>query len=292
MLWGEARDDTRTGVAARHRRPARGPREASFLRRHIQGVRWSQNNSLASSLTTGHSCYHWVRHSRYSPFFVVPPADPGDRRALPDVARGRRHGRDEHGLRLLLGICHAPHRLRPGGPWDDVHHRSRERHRVCCDWRGRAACLVGKESEELFKDMGNTWEYIMADPQLRWMGPEEGVIHIASGARAVGRSSLARLRVADAITKEEALARLEAGYTDEKVMKVGADPADDLRRGKLIRSLIDNPTPLPPNHAPSPPESIAGKNAGPTGAVLIIDANQIWDLDRNVLSTPRALCQS
>ncbi|KAF7296937.1 MR-MLE domain-containing protein [Mycena indigotica] len=120
------------------------------------------------------------------------------------------------------------------------------------------------------------------------------------------KSSLARLRVADAITKEEALARLEAGkkrdsgrqllgskgYTDEKVMKVGADPADDLRRGKLIRSLIDNPTPLPPNHAPSPPESIAGKNAGPTGAVLIIDANQIWDLDRNVLSTPRALCQS
>lgn len=28
--------------------------------------------------------------------------------------------------------------------------------------------LVGKETEELFKDMGKTWDFMMSDPQLRW----------------------------------------------------------------------------------------------------------------------------
>ncbi|KAF7299219.1 MR-MLE domain-containing protein [Mycena indigotica] len=221
---------------------------------------------------------------------------------------------------------------------------------VCAAIGAVAQRLVGKESEELFKDMGKTWEYMMADPQLRWIGPEKGVIHIASGAvnnalwdmyaRARDKplwklvvdftpeelvSAAAWRYVSDAITKEEALAMLKAkeagkkereaivreqgypayvtsagwlGYTDEKVarlvkealsqgfnhfkMKVGADPADDLRRGKLIRSLIDDPTLLPPSHAPPPPESIAGKNAGPTGAVLMIDANQVWDVSQAI----------
>ena len=28
--------------------------------------------------------------------------------------------------------------------------------------------LVGKDAEELFSDMGRTWDYMMADSQLRW----------------------------------------------------------------------------------------------------------------------------
>lgn len=28
--------------------------------------------------------------------------------------------------------------------------------------------LVGKDTEELFADMGKTWDYMMADSQLRW----------------------------------------------------------------------------------------------------------------------------
>lgn len=42
--------------------------------------------------------------------------------------------------------------------------------------------LIGKDTEELFADMGKTWDYLVADPQLRWIGPEKGVIHIATGA--------------------------------------------------------------------------------------------------------------
>ena len=58
-------------------------------------------------------------------------------------------------------------------------------------------------------------------------------------------------------------------------MKVGADPASDLRRGKIIRSVIDDPANLPANHVPRDPKSLEGKNAGPTGCVLMIDANQV-----------------
>ncbi len=90
--------------------------------------------------------------------------------------------------------------------------------------------------------------------------------------------------------------RFHSGYNDEKIagltrealaagfnhfkMKVGAGCADDLRRGRLIRSIIDDPKYLPPSVEPRNPnsESLKGKNAGPTGSVLMIDANQVWDV--------------
>ncbi len=86
------------------------------------------------------------------------------------------------------------------------------------------------------------------------------------------------------------------GYSDEKVarltreavsagfnhfkMKVGADRESDLRRGRVIRSIIDDPQYLPEGHVPRDPNGpgLAGKNAGPTGSVLMIDANQVWDV--------------
>ncbi|KAF7325805.1 MR-MLE domain-containing protein [Mycena kentingensis (nom. inval.)] len=209
---------------------------------------------------------------------------------------------------------------------------------VCIAIREVALRLVGKDTEELFKDMGKTWDYMMADPQLRWIGPEKGVIHIASGAvnNAVW-DMYARARekplwklivdftpeelvnaaawryISDAISKEEALAMLKEkaaskkeredkvrelgypayvtsagwlGYTDEKVarltkeaiaqgfnhfkMKVGADQANDLlpSPGKAPRDLNS--------------EELRGKNAGPTGAVLMIDANQVWDVQQAI----------
>ena len=30
--------------------------------------------------------------------------------------------------------------------------------------------------------MGATWRYLVSDSQLRWIGPEKGVIHLALGA--------------------------------------------------------------------------------------------------------------
>ena len=70
---------------------------------------------------------------------------------------------------------------------------------VCAAIKEVAARLLGKDVEELFVNMGKTWDYLCADPQLRWyvihptlytsykkkyyrIGPEKGVIHIALGA--------------------------------------------------------------------------------------------------------------
>ncbi|WP_067242596.1 L-fuconate dehydratase [Microbacterium resistens] len=42
--------------------------------------------------------------------------------------------------------------------------------------------LVGREVEPLLDDMGATFREIVGDSQLRWLGPEKGVMHMAIGA--------------------------------------------------------------------------------------------------------------
>ncbi|EMD31651.1 hypothetical protein CERSUDRAFT_119455 [Gelatoporia subvermispora B] len=171
--------------------------------------------------------------------------------------------------------------------------------------------------------LASLWQQIKL---LNW--PGEGVIHIALGAvsnalwdmYARSRkkplwklivleahrghdteellSATAFRYIIDAITREEALATLQAkaatkaehearvrelgypayvtfagwlGYSDEKVarltreaveagfnhfkMKVGADRDNDLRRGKIIRSIIDAPQYLPPGATPRDPDA-------------------------------------
>ncbi|MDQ0642931.1 L-fuconate dehydratase [Microbacterium murale] len=45
-----------------------------------------------------------------------------------------------------------------------------------------AGHLVGRELEALLEDMGSTFRDIIGDSQLRWLGPEKGVMHMAIGA--------------------------------------------------------------------------------------------------------------
>jgi L-galactonate dehydratase len=42
--------------------------------------------------------------------------------------------------------------------------------------------VVGKDLDEMTADWGKTWRYLVSDSQLRWIGPEKGVIHLALGA--------------------------------------------------------------------------------------------------------------
>ncbi|MGA7206109.1 MAG: L-fuconate dehydratase [Specibacter sp.] len=42
--------------------------------------------------------------------------------------------------------------------------------------------LMGRNVEELLADMGATWKLLAHDSQLRWLGPEKGVMHMAIGA--------------------------------------------------------------------------------------------------------------
>ncbi|WOO81042.1 L-galactonate dehydratase [Vanrija pseudolonga] len=220
---------------------------------------------------------------------------------------------------------------------------------VCFAINEIAKRIVGKDADEIFADMGAFWNFLVADPQHRWLGPEKGVIHLATAAvsnalwdmfaKARGKplwklivdftpeefvKATAFRYITDAITPEEALALLKEkeatkaareanviekgypayttsvgwlGYDDAKVerltkealaqgfnhfkLKVGADPADDLRRGLLIRSIIDNPANIPAGRTVDP-ASIEGKNAGPTGCVLMVDANQVWDVPQAI----------
>lgn len=45
-----------------------------------------------------------------------------------------------------------------------------------------AHLVVGKSLASIAADMGGFWKAITGDSQLRWLGPEKGVIHLATGA--------------------------------------------------------------------------------------------------------------
>ncbi len=45
-----------------------------------------------------------------------------------------------------------------------------------------APLLIGKNIDWITEDMGRFWRYITSDSQLRWIGPDKGAIHLATGA--------------------------------------------------------------------------------------------------------------
>jgi L-fuconate dehydratase len=101
--------------------------------------------------------------------------------------------------------------------------------------RQQAAALVGRDVDELAADMGAVYRDLTADSQLRWLGPEKGVVHLSLAAvlnaawdlvaRRAGKPlwrvlvdmtpeelvDIADLRyLSDALTRDEALAILRA----------------------------------------------------------------------------------
>ena len=115
---------------------------------------------------------------------------------------------------------------------------------TCAAVRALARHVEGHSVEEIAADQVAFWRSITADPQLRWLGPEKGVIHMAAGAlvnavwdlraRLAGKPMwrfLAEMpaselvaavdfrHIIDALTPDEALALLEkaaAGYDDRR----------------------------------------------------------------------------
>ena len=202
--------------------------------------------------------------------------------------------------------------------------------------RGNDICVKAVESlkhlviglciDEISSDMAGFWRRMTGDSQLRWLGPEKGVIHLATGAivnavwdlyaKSEGKplwqmvadmppeqllSCIDFTYIQDAITPEEALQLLQKasagkrermlklleygypayttsagwlGYSDEKIrrlceealdegwthlkMKVGSDIKDDIRRAKLIRSVIGDKM------------------------TLMMDANQKWEVEEAI----------
>jgi L-fuconate dehydratase len=186
--------------------------------------------------------------------------------------------------------------------------------------------VVGRSLEEIASDMAGFWRGIVSDSQLRWLGPEKGVVHLATAALVnavwdlyakaegkplwellAGMSPAELVRCVDfryiddvlgAAEAEEILERRVAGrgareaemlrdgfpayttsagwigYSDEKIrvlareameggfthfkLKVGGDPASDLRRASILREAI-----------------------GPE-RYLMLDANQVWGVDEAI----------
>jgi L-fuconate dehydratase len=45
-----------------------------------------------------------------------------------------------------------------------------------------ASLVIGKKLADIFNDFASFWRCITSDSQLRWIGPEKGVIHLAASA--------------------------------------------------------------------------------------------------------------
>jgi L-fuconate dehydratase len=186
--------------------------------------------------------------------------------------------------------------------------------------------VVGRTIEDIASDMAAFWRGLVADSQLRWLGPEKGVVHLATAAlvnavwdlyaKTEGKPLWKLLvdmspeqlvacidfrYIDDALAPDEALdllrrrvstrANREAemlrdgfpayttsagwlGYSDDKInslaraamaagfthlkLKVGADPASDLRRARALRKAI-----------------------GADGH-LMLDANQVWSIGQAI----------
>jgi L-fuconate dehydratase len=186
--------------------------------------------------------------------------------------------------------------------------------------------VVGATVEELVADLGGFWRRLVTDSQLRWLGPEKGVIHLATAAivnavwdlyAKIERKPLWKLLsdltpeqlvacidfryIDDALTPDEALTILRRnestkaereqillaegfpayttsagwlGYSEESLperaraaladgfthlkLKVGGDPASDLRRARAVRAAI-----------------------GPDNR-LSLDANQAWGVEQSI----------
>jgi L-fuconate dehydratase len=53
---------------------------------------------------------------------------------------------------------------------------------TCAAARALSHHVVGRSAAEIFAEPVAFWRSLTADVQLRWLGPEKGVIHMATGA--------------------------------------------------------------------------------------------------------------
>src|SRR5580698_2990730 len=51
----------------------------------------------------------------------------------------------------------------------------------CAAIEGLGERVVGLELEAIAADMGGFWRHVTSDSQLRWIGPDKGAMHLATG---------------------------------------------------------------------------------------------------------------
>uniref|UniRef100_A0A671VJL9 Enolase superfamily member 1 n=1 Tax=Sparus aurata TaxID=8175 RepID=A0A671VJL9_SPAAU len=117
---------------------------------------------------------------------------------------------------------------------------------VVCAVRALAGLVVGKSLQEIVSDFRGFYRLLSSDGQMRWLGPEKGVIHLATAAvlnavwdlwaRAEGKplwkllvdmdpkqivSCVDFRYITDALTEEEALDILVKAQEEDQMLKEG-----------------------------------------------------------------------
>nr|XP_008533529.1 PREDICTED: mitochondrial enolase superfamily member 1 isoform X4 [Equus przewalskii] len=145
---------------------------------------------------------------------------------------------------------------------------------VVCAVNALAHHVLHKDLKDIVGDFRAFYRQLTSDGQLRWIGPEKGVVHLATAAvlnavwdlwaKQEGKPlwkllvDMKYCRKVKLVKKKELCTEaLKDGWTRFKV-KVGADLQDDIRRCRLIRNTIG-------------PEK-----------TLMMDANQRWDVPEAV----------
>jgi L-fuconate dehydratase len=108
--------------------------------------------------------------------------------------------------------------------------------------------LVGREVEPLLDDLGGVNRELIGDSQLRWLGPEKGVMHMAIGAAInalwdlkAKRAGLPLWQLLSRLTPEEIVALVDFRYltnalTPEKALEIlrAAEPGRAEREAELL----------------------------------------------------------
>ena len=112
-----------------------------------------------------------------------------------------------------------------------------------------AGHLVGQDVEALLADMGGTWRSLVHDSQLRWLGPEKGVMHMAIGAAVTAlwdlkakRAGQPLWRLLAAMSPEELVDLVDFRYltdalTRDEALEIlrAAEPGRAEREAALVR---------------------------------------------------------
>ena len=108
--------------------------------------------------------------------------------------------------------------------------------------------LVGRDVEELLDDLGGLWRELVHDSQLRWLGPEKGIMHMAVGAVVnalwdlrAKRAGLPLWQLLAGMTPEEIVDLVDFRYltdalTREQALEIlrHAEPGRSARQERLL----------------------------------------------------------
>ena len=143
-------------------------------------------------------------------------------------------------------------RRRPERARVRLHHRPRQRRAGRGDRVPWPAHLVGRDVEALLADLGGTWRELVHDSQLRWLGPEKGVMHMAIGAVVnalwdlrAKREGLPLWQLLASLTPEELVDLVDFRYltdalTRDEALELlrAAEPGRAEREAQLLRCRL------------------------------------------------------